>query len=131
MNPPPLPLRSFSEIHPFWWAEASLTTKINLFVWSDVSLTVRPLLCVVGCCPDPTGRQVSLSEISVQGDGKPLGEGLLGAVLKSGGHGPLDGRHQREASAWIHGQCFHKQQSPSLAYLVDHYIIKSFESSLR
>ena len=105
--------------------------KINLFVWSDVSIMVRPLLCLVGCCCDPTGWQVSLSEISVQGDGEPLGEGLLGAVLKSGGHGPLDGRDQREASAWIHGQCFHKQQSSSLTYLVDHFIITSFESSLR
>ena len=59
-----------------------------------------------------------MSEISVQGDGKPLGEGLLGAVRESRGHGPLDGRHQREASAWIHGYyCFHKKP-----FIINHNI---------
>ena len=55
-------------------------------------------------------RKVALSEIYVQGNGEPLGEGLLGAVRESRGHGPLDGRHQREAFAWIYGHyCFHKK----------------------
>ena len=57
------------------------------------------------------------SEISVEGDGEPLGEGLLGAVLESRGYGPLDRRHQREASAWLHGHCLHKQSKSSLTIL--------------
>ena len=60
---------------------------------------------------------VTLSEMTVEGDGEPLGEGLLGAVLESRGYGPLDRRHQREASAWLHGHCFHKQSQSSLTIL--------------
>ena len=66
-----------------------ITTKINLFVWSWLVVVLI--------------QQGGLSENTVEGDGEPLGEGLLGAVLKSRGHGPLDGRHQRKASARLHG----------------------------
>ena len=57
-----------------------ITTKINFFVWSWLVVVLI--------------QQGGLSENTVKGDGEPLGEGLLGAVLKFGGHGPLDGRHQ-------------------------------------
>ena len=48
------------------------------------------------------------SDNTVQGDGEPLGEGLLRAVRESRGYGSLDRRDQRETSAWLHGHCFHK-----------------------
>ena len=70
-------------------------------------------------CDDPQnalkGFSVQLigfleSDNTVQGDGEPLGEGLLRAVRESRGYGSLDRRDQRETSAWINGHYFHKQQ---------------------
>ena len=81
------------------------------------------------CLVDTTGGRVALSEITVEGDGEPLGEGLLGAVLESRGYGPLDRRHQREASAWIHGHyCFHKKPFISITTLIGNpHILTSLE----
>ena len=91
----------------------------SIYLSSLVGQVSCLLVGLIVKCDDPQnalkGFSVQLigfleSDNTVQGDGEPLGEGLLRAVRESRGYGSLDRRDQRETSAWINGHYFHKQQ---------------------